>query len=310
VILLISDSHDGSAALLADRSEARGIPSFRLNTDLLPAYAIRINTHGFHIEDPSGRSITLDRVTAALWRKPWLGGEEPALAFPEPEQRWADEQFRALVREIAALCRRAGTLRLVEPGAERRLNKLSQMRLAAKHWRVPAWEFTLGAAPTGGIRVVKALAAEALHHPRMRFLYATMTDTARLDPRYPWLVQDVAHGTHDATVVYLAGTMHGFRVARPRTEGPTDWRETINTPQADTWTRLEIPSETQRAIHAFMVEANLHYGRLDFIVDDEGAFEFLEVNSNGQFGWLDDPTAPWLHDRVLDAVLDPSTTIR
>ncbi len=62
-------------------------------------------------------------------------------------------------------------------------------------------------------------------------------------------------------------------------------------------------------IRALMVDARLRYGRLDFIVDDAGRFEFLEVNSNGQFGWLDDPQTLWLHERVLDAVLDSRTTI-
>ena len=58
-----------------------------------------------------------------------------------------------------------------------------------------------------------------------------------------------------------------------------------------------------------MADARLHYGRLDFIVDEAGHFEFLEVNSNGQFGWLDDPQTGWLHERILDAVLDARTTI-
>lgn len=36
---------------------------------------------------------------------------------------------------------------------------------------------------------------------------------------------------------------------------------------------------------------------------------FLEVNPNGQFGWLDDPATWPLHDAVLEAVLCGTSTI-
>jgi hypothetical protein len=37
---------------------------------------------------------------------------------------------------------------------------------------------------------------------------------------------------------------------------------------------------------------------------------FLEVNPNGQLGWLDEPGAWPLHRAVLDAVLDPASTVQ
>ena len=309
MLLIFSTSLDGSAAALADRCVARGLPVFRLNTDLLGDYAIRVDASGFTLRDPTGRTATLDGITSALWRKPWIGGDDPSDAFPEPERKWVSEQLRALLRELVALCRARGALRLVEPGADRRLNKLAQMTMAARHLNVPAWEYTFGADPTPGTRAVKALIAEPLHHERMRFLYTSIVEAERLDARYPWLLQTPASGSHDATVVYVAGDCYGFRVRRARQDGPTDWREYINTPQADTWEPLTLPDNVAAGIRALMADARLHYGRLDFIVDDAGHFEVLEVNSNGQFGWLDDPQTGWLHERILDAVFDPRTTI-
>jgi hypothetical protein len=41
----------------------------------------------------------------------------------------------------------------------------------------------------------------------------------------------------------------------------------------------------------------------------EGVTTFLEVNPNGQFGWLDAPDDWPLHRAVLDAVLDPASAI-
>jgi len=52
----------------------------------------------------------------------------------------------------------------------------------------------------------------------------------------------------------------------------------------------------------------LHYGRLDFILHDDILY-FLECNSNGQFGWLDDKNTMALHREFLAAACDPRTTV-
>jgi len=55
-----------------------------------------------------------------------------------------------------------------------------------------------------------------------------------------------------------------------------------------------------------MKEFDLNYGRLDFIQDKE-FFYFLEVNPNGQFGWLDfiyDEKKFILHNKFVDAFLE------
>lgn len=55
-----------------------------------------------------------------------------------------------------------------------------------------------------------------------------------------------------------------------------------------------------------MKEFELNYGRLDFIQDKE-IFYFLEVNPNGQFGWLDfihDNKKFILHNKFVDAFLE------
>jgi hypothetical protein len=61
------------------------------------------------------------------------------------------------------------------------------------------------------------------------------------------------------------------------------------------------------AICEFMNAADLKFGRLDFVVDGND-WAFLEVNPNGQYGWLDDESLS-LHHRVLDAILDPDSTL-
>src|SRR5580700_728554 len=94
-----------------------------------------------------------------------------------------------------------------------------------------------------------------------KFLYARGVDTAQLDPWYPWLVQNVAPGTHDATVVFVNGQCFGFRFATPRHDGCEDWRITINTKEC-LWAPWVIPQQMTAAILEFMRVAGLKFGRL------------------------------------------------
>ena len=60
-------------------------------------------------------------------------------------------------------------------------------------------------------------------------------------------------------------------------------------------------------LNAFMSELGLKFGRFDFIIGGEEP-QFLEINARGQFAWLDDENLT-LHNEVVDAILDPSSTI-
>jgi hypothetical protein len=185
------------------------------------------------------------------------------------------------------------------------------MTLATKYFDVPKWEYNLNHRADSAERVTKPLDPELLETPWRRFVYTNILDVSRLNPTYPWLIQDKADGQHDSTIVYIAGKCFGFRIVRRRDqEGPTDWRENINTDHQDSWEIYDLPESLQNSCRALMKDLKLLYGRLDFIVDSKDKHWFLEVNSNGQYGWLDEGDEELtLHNTVLDAVLDPVNTI-
>jgi hypothetical protein len=87
-----------------------------------------------------------------------------------------------------------------------------------------------------------------------------------------------------------------------------DWRTLIGTDR-DRWRPWPLPAGLAERIAAYMNRLGLYFGRLDFLTGD-GEPSFLEVNSNGQFGWLDDPNGWPLHRALLDAALDPTSAVR
>lgn len=63
---------------------------------------------------------------------------------------------------------------------------------------------------------------------------------------------------------------------------------------------FEIPEDLSRKIRTFMNKLDLISGSLDFILNIEGDFIFLEVNPVGQFGMIDSPCNFGLHRKIAE----------
>ena len=70
---------------------------------------------------------------------------------------------------------------------------------------------------------------------------------------------------------------------------------------------MKLEHITEEIIQDYVFDL-LKYGRLDFIIGGSEP-QFLEVNPEGQFGWLDDEDGLPLHNEVADAILDPTSVV-
>lgn len=308
MLLLLSNSLDGSADILVELCAMRGVPVFRFNIDLWVRYRFAWTADGFVFHDPIGRSLASADVTAVLWRRPSLR-DTPEWEGGSPEDRAATEaELQTIVRELADWARARGLLRLIEPSGPRRVGRLAQMRIARDLFTVPDWAVGWGVRWPPGRRMVKRLTTEPVGEGRDRWVFVQSVDSERLAPGWPWLLQEIAPGDRDTTVLFVRGRCFGFEMERTRADlGVEDWR-IRNGAHDDRWRPWSLPEGLDAAIDAYMERLGLKFGRLDFIVGAAGAV-FLEVNANGQFGWLDDPDGWPLHRAVLEAVLDPGSRI-
>ncbi|SDP21920.1 RimK-like ATP-grasp domain-containing protein [Mucilaginibacter sp. OK268] len=76
-----------------------------------------------------------------------------------------------------------------------------------------------------------------------------------------------------------------------------DWRryDIPHTPHS----AIEPPANIKEKVTYFMKELNIEYGALDFVVDTLNDWYFLEVNSMGQFLWIEDLTDLKISDAIL-----------
>jgi glutathione synthase/RimK-type ligase-like ATP-grasp enzyme len=72
-------------------------------------------------------------------------------------------------------------------------------------------------------------------------------------------------------------------VRRTRVPGESlDWR----LENGSSWHATTLPSEQAERCAALVHRLGLRYGAIDLVRDAEGALWFLEINPNGEWGWL------------------------
>ncbi|MBL9179512.1 MAG: hypothetical protein JNM65_15725 [Verrucomicrobiaceae bacterium] len=296
MLLILTNSVDGTTDEIIRRLGKH--PAFRFNVDLWRQYEFEFTPHGFFLRDPAGRTVREEDVSRLYVRKP---------NFDEPVDRpaggslewWTQQQVSYLVREIYNLCKLHGKIALVEKGAENRLGKVSQMRLAARHFHVPPWRIVRQDCldTSGTPQIAKSLVADFTGNYQFFFTRCVKPET--LDPSYPWFLQDLIDAEADVTVVYVAGRQFAFELDRASFSG-VDWRKHINAVNL-VWKRVQLPDEVANGIGKFMSEAGLSFGRLDFLRAQNQHF-FLEVNPNGQWAWLDMEGKEGIFDWVIECL--------
>lgn len=310
-LVIFTNSTDGTSDVMLELARECGQSIFRWNVDLWRFYDLSFDGRRFLIRDPAGRSVDLAaRETILLWRKPFLDQMEFDGLAPADEYQ-ARLQVREWLNAVVSLAGSQGRVRLVDPHGDRRVPKLFQLQVASEFFLVPGSHFGISGTPDalGSEVIAKPLGDPAVSDGRIFF-------TQRVDPTellrpFPWFIQEAVTGGHDVTCVYIFGSCHFFVCDFVRGEDSVDWRVEINTLQQARWKPLQHSRlvEWENATVGLMTRLHLYYGRLDFILR-EGELLFLECNSNGQFGWLDDRESLDLHREFFSALFCADAAVK
>ena len=139
-------------------------------------------------------------------------------------------------------------------------------------------------------------------------VYTTRVRKEELEPSSPWYIQDLIEAEKDVTVAFVRDRLFAFELPRAGfVERTADWREVSLEAATSDWPVHQLPATMEAGVFSFMGDMGLHYGRLDFLYA-RGEYYFLEVNSNGEWGWLDVEDKYGLLDKVAEEV-SPSTLV-
>lgn len=304
MILFLTRKLSGTSDILMEIFEKRNISVFRFNSDMFDKYEFQWNSEGFDISDKFGHHIDSKKMKIMICFKGLLSIDEHTdFEATHIEAKYIKSWLNCLHHDFVKFGLENNHIRLWSP-FEPLFPKVWQMAMAKRYFSVPDYTLYWGHELSSKNVICKPLTSRPLENNN--FIYAQKVDRNSLDIRYPWFTQNIAGGNRDATVVYINGKVYCYQFATER-GNLADWRVTQGTDR-NKWISWNVEKEFENKIDLFMKNMGLKYGRLDFIIGGKEP-QFLEVNPCGQFGWLDDENFT-LHNEVVNAILDPSSTIK
>lgn len=113
-------------------------------------------------------------------------------------------------------------------------------------------------------------------------------DLAHLDQvrHAPHLFQQKIEKNADIRVTVIGKKLFAFHIESQSGSGKLDWRTDYDVPMRV----CELPDHLSEKCLQLLRRLGLNYGAIDFCLDTEGRYVFLEINPAGQYMWLENLT--------------------
>ena len=280
MLLLLTGSGDGTANLIVSNHPAA---VFRLNFDLFNNYKFSFTPDYWRIEDPTGRWIDSTIASKAYWWK--------AFSFYITDQDpFIKNEVKYIFRDLYSWFLVRGMVKGNPPDWHDKFGKINVLAFAKKYFEVPKTLVSFGLAGAEELKgksvVVKSLSSSLTANKKV--LFTTEVDLTRLDPSFPWYLQEKIDSKWDITVFCCADSRFAFRRDRSSLKG-IDWRsEQSFDIENQEWELFQLNPQIELSFEALMKDLKVDFGRFDLMskgVTNE--MMFLEFNANGQWVFLD-----------------------
>lgn len=113
---------------------------------------------------------------------------------------------------------------------------------------------------------------------------SSITDDASL---MPGIYQNYVEKAYEVRLVVMGRTLFSVKIdSQTDPDAQFDWRTRPGYTEGLT-SVIETPNIIRRKIHKFLDKSGIIFGSFDFIVSPAGDWIFLEINTGGQFLWLE-----------------------
>lgn len=290
-VLIVTNEQDLAADLVVLALERREIAVLRCNTERLTRWRLSIDPgNAWELEDHLGRTASSETTSAVWWRRPEPPGCSVAHASASQEEAFAS-QWQAALEGLASV---PGPRWVSSPAAIRSAeDKATQLAVAIRlGFRVPrtVWTNNTGSAKRladSGRLVAKSVTAAAWEDDSgPAFVFAHLLSQSELPHDDALALGPVAFQHPILPKRDVRVTVVGARalaaIAEPKRDEALDWRLDPNR----SWAPYKLnPTDADRCVR-LVAELGLRFGGIDLALDDHGQIWFLEINPNGEWGWL------------------------
>lgn len=302
MILILSNKWDITVDFVVRELKARGAEFIRINTEDLVQDGVAFRFPGPHLMVGKGsKTFDLSQCVTAIWcRRPG----KPFDFVPHEQkpsdaiQKFASDQWYACLEALELL---RDVLWVNPPIANDQMeSKLRQLQFASElGFHIPRTlisnrgdEIRAFCGAEGGRIVAKALYAPLIEEAEQDFFVfsnvVTLTDLQNDDSLSvaPCIFQQVLSPKVDYRVTVIGDKVFPVRITSSNEEcevSALDWR----TREANVkFEAVDLPPSIDQLCRRFVARAGLTFGAID-LVEHAGEFFFLEINPNGEWGWLE-----------------------
>lgn len=315
-VMVLTNEPDTTADLVVRELHEHDVPVFRFDTADFPltvTLAAELATGWRGYLWFGEREIELSRVGSVYYRRP---GE---FVFPESmsgaPQRFAAAQSRAgLLGVLASL----DCLWVNQPGRNGDANyKPWQLTVAEQVGLKPPRTLITNdpdaarwfAKDIDGPMIYKTLAGGVVDDDGVqKGMPTSIVDPDGLDESIALCAhqfQEWVDKHHEVRLTVVGNEFFAAEIHAGSDAAHVDWR---NDYAALTYEIADVPDGVRRGVVELMRRFGLVFGALDFVVTPAGEWRFLEINPNGQWGWIQTVTGLPISTALTDLLQRGSTT--
>lgn len=314
--MVLTSETDTTADLVVRELNEREVPVFRFDTADFPAavtVAAELGTAWHGRLQIGEREVELSQVGSAYYRRP---GE---FVLPEvlgpAARRFAAAQSRAgLLGVLASL----DCLWVNHPGRNGDASyKPWQLTVAEKAGLRPPRTLITNdpdsarrfVKETDGPVIYKTLAGGVVDDDGVpKGMPTSIVDPDRLDESIALCAhqfQEWVDKHHEVRLTVVGDEFFAAEIHAGSDAAHVDWR---NDYAALTYEVAVVPDGVRQGVVELMRRFGLVFGALDFVITPAGEWRFLEINPNGQWGWIEAVTGLPISTALADLLQRGSTT--
>ena len=307
-VLILASEFDVSADQMILALQNRDVPVCRVDTMWFPSQLsidaqLRGDRWRGQLRTPD-RDIELEGLRSVWYRSPTTFQFSPELSGAERHHAFLEAKYG-----LGGVLSSLPLLWVNHPARAAAASKPVQLATAAR-CGLPVPDTLITNDPDAvrrfascGATVTKMLGANHIAEEGIRKITFTrlLTDDDLADLRgidvTTHQFQRWAPKQYDARVIAIGDRLFAFAIHAGNTTSYIDFRTDYD---ALTYEEIELPGEVSEGIRQFLGAMGLVYGALDFVVDQEGAYTFLECNAGGHFGCLEARTGAEVAEAIAD----------
>jgi len=318
MILLITNKDDVTTDFIVNRLNKIGAKYYRLNTeDLISSIGVNfdIGENDYKIIDPqNNRELSLSCVKSVYYRRPML----PVMNVGSLSKGEAGFINREVAYVLEGIYKILNDRFWISPVASIREaeNKIYQLLVAQDiGFEIPkslittlrdkAEAFFMGMQGDCIIKPIRNGKIDDPEKPSVVFTSLITTNNISLlegVKSCPTYLQSRIEKVADIRVTVVGKKVFPAKInSQEFQETMIDWRKGENAKLRHE--RIELPLEIEAKCIELTKRLGLHFGAIDFVLDKDMRYVFLEINPNGQWGWIEKRLGYDISGEIVNSLL-------